>query len=191
MGENLARPTGSKQAKANLKDDRSVTSTLANMADMTKELVSAMKDNAEGQKMDSESRRMDADCKRMAQNREDIKLYSQLGMTEQVQPLLTMLSPMRKKLMEPPVVIPSVTTAIRVAARTGQENPSPLTLDTDSADDDNDAGAITLLETPVQQPTNQNQLKTPQDLDSQLETAEDKETPSTKESEDNTENHTK
>jgi hypothetical protein len=191
MGANLARPTGSKQAKANLKDDRSVTSTLANMADMTKELVSAMKDNAEGQKMDSESRRMDADCKRMAQIREDIKLYSQLGMTEQVQPLLTMLSSMRKKLMEPPVVIPSVTTATRVAARTGQENPSPLTLDTDSADDDNDAGAITLLETPVQQPTNQNQLKTPQDLDSQLETAEDKETPSTKESEDNTENHTK
>jgi hypothetical protein len=68
-------------------------------------------------------------------------------MTEQVQPLLTMLASMRKKLMEPPpAVIPSVLTATGVLAAT-EPNPSPLTLDTDSDADDN---AITLLETPVQ-----------------------------------------
>jgi hypothetical protein len=87
---------------------------------------------------------------------------------------------MREKMMEPPpVVVPSVT-ATGDAAAAAEPNPSPLTLDTNSTDDDH---AITLLETPVQQPTNKNQLKTPQVLDSQLETAVDEETHSAKENE--------
>jgi hypothetical protein len=154
MGANLARPIGSKQAKANLKDDKSSGNSMDKVANMTERIAAAMEVTADGEVME--------------QIRKDIQLYTQLGMTEQVGPLLATLASLREQMMEARKQQQAVPSTTATAAT--EPNPSPLTLSSGTGDDN----AITLLETPAgdHQPNNPTQLNTPLVLDSQLATEE-------------------
>jgi hypothetical protein len=149
MGDNTVRPLGNKKkAKANLTDDKSVSSAMTKeIASSLQKIESSWKDIASSlQKIESSWKEIEsswkeiesssktiAECQKMEQIREDIKLYIQLGMPEQVGPLLDVLASMRTKMMMAPPVPSSIT------ART-TTNISPRTFSSDTS---------TLLESPV------------------------------------------
>jgi hypothetical protein len=127
MGANTVRPLGNKKkATANLKGDKSVSSALLSMANMTKEIASSLQKIESSWQEIASSLQVIAECQKMEQIREDIKLYIQLGMPEQVGPLLEVLASMRTKMMLAPPVPSSIT------ART-TTNASPLTLSSDTS----------------------------------------------------------
>jgi hypothetical protein len=86
MGANSTRPIGNKQAKAMLKEEKTIHSSASGMVNVNNHIADSMA--------------VAADCKRMEQLRENIKFYQQMGMTAKVTSLMTKLDKLSEKAHE-------------------------------------------------------------------------------------------
>jgi hypothetical protein len=83
MGANSTRPIGNKQAKAMLKEEKTIHSSASGMVNVNNRIADSMA--------------VAADCKRMEQLRENIKFYQQMGMTAKVTSLMLKLDKLSEK----------------------------------------------------------------------------------------------
>jgi hypothetical protein len=86
MGANSTRPIGNKQAKAMLKEEKTIHSSASGMVNVNNHIADSMA--------------VAADCKRMEQLRENIKFYQQMGITAKVTSLMTKLDKLSEKANE-------------------------------------------------------------------------------------------
>jgi hypothetical protein len=86
MGANSTRPIGNKQAKAMLKEEKTIHSSASGMINVNSRIADSMA--------------VAADCKRMEQLRENIKFYQQMGMTAKVTSLMAKLDKLSEKTNE-------------------------------------------------------------------------------------------